>query len=290
VNRFACPTAARAETSAGATRATGARRARWAPAAAAGRGLSLAAAALLLAACEPGAAPQGSPGSPGGEAAALETEDQKTSYALGYQLGRNLQPLDLSDPELRAVQQGITDAASEAEPRVDIERYRGEIEQLAADRATAAAEERRAEEQEFREEARAAEGAEVLDSGVILIHEQVGEGPSPDLDDRVTVHYHGTFPDGEVFDSSRERDEPATFPLAGIIPCWTEALQEMKQGGRARVVCPPDTAYGERGAPPRIPPGATLNFEVELLDVHEASGSPQAPPQPGGGASPEPGS
>lgn len=250
------------------------------------RGLALGAAALLVVACEAGG-PQGSQGLRGGEPAALDTEDQKTSYALGYQLGRNLQPLDLSDAELQAVSEGISDAAAEAEPRVDIERYRGEIEQLAADRAAVAAEERKAEDEEFLEEARSAEGAEILDSGVILIRENEGDGPSPGPDDRVTVHYHGTFPDGEVFDSSMDRGQPATFPLAGIIPCWTEALQQMKQGGRARVVCPPDTAYGDRGAPPRIPPGATLSFQVELLEVHEAGAG--APPQPGAQGSPESG-
>jgi len=283
VNRIAHRSGTRVETSAGAS---GVRHRSRNAVAGARRGLALVATALLALACEAGG-PQGSQSPPAGEPAALETEDQKTSYALGYQLGRNLQPLDLSDAELQAVRQGISDAAAEVEPQVDIERYRGEIEQLAADRAAVAAEERRAEEEAFLEEARSAAGAEILESGVILIHEQEGEGPSPDLDDRVSVHYHGTFPDGEVFDSSVDRGQPATFPLAGIIPCWTEALQQMKPGGSARVVCPPDTAYGDRGAPPRIPPGATLNFEVELLEVHEAGEG--APPRPGAEGAPESG-
>ena len=82
------------------------------------------------------------------------------------------------------------------------------------------------------------------------------------------VHYHGTFPDGSVFDSSVERGQPARFPLNRVIKCWTEGLQLMKVGGKAQLVCPPDIAYGKRGAPPRIPPDTTLNFEVELLGIH----------------------
>lgn len=94
-----------------------------------------------------------------------------------------------------------------------------------------------------------------------------GTGESPGPEDVVQVHYHGTFEDGKVFDSSVERGRPASFPLNGVIPCWTEALQRMKVNGKARIVCPPEIAYGKRGAPPIIPPDATLIFEVELLGI-----------------------
>ena len=83
----------------------------------------------------------------------------------------------------------------------------------------------------------------------------------------MTVHYHGTLIDGTVFDSSVQRGEPATFRLNGVIKCWTEGVQLMKVGGKSRLVCPSQIAYAERGAPPRIKPGATLVFEVELLDI-----------------------
>jgi len=103
--------------------------------------------------------------------------------------------------------------------------------------------------------------------GLEIVHEREGTGRSPAATDVVEVHYHGTFPDGRVFDSSVQRGETAKFPLNRVIPCWTEGLQQMKVGGKAKLTCPPALAYGERGAPPTIPPGATLIFEVELIDI-----------------------
>jgi FKBP-type peptidyl-prolyl cis-trans isomerase FkpA len=106
-------------------------------------------------------------------------------------------------------------------------------------------------------------------SGLIYTPLKEGTGASPSASDVVTVHYRGTFPDGREFDSSHRRGKPAEFPLNGVIKCWTEAVQKMKVGGKARLVCPPAIAYGERGAGHGrlIPPNATLLFEVELLDV-----------------------
>ena len=102
-----------------------------------------------------------------------------------------------------------------------------------------------------------------------VTHLVEGSGPRPQATDIVEVHYHGTFPDGRVFDSSVERGQPARFPLNRVIACWTRGVQEIKVGGKAKLVCPPDVAYGPRGAPPRIPPNATLHFEVELLGIVE---------------------
>jgi FKBP-type peptidyl-prolyl cis-trans isomerase FkpA len=105
-------------------------------------------------------------------------------------------------------------------------------------------------------------------SGALQIeHLREGTGASPTAADRVKVHYHGTFADGRVFDSSVERGTPATFPLGGVIPCWTQGVAQMKVGGKAKLTCPPDLAYGAAGAPPTIPPNSTLIFEVELLGI-----------------------
>jgi FKBP-type peptidyl-prolyl cis-trans isomerase FkpA len=93
------------------------------------------------------------------------------------------------------------------------------------------------------------------------------DGAQPERTDRVSVHYRGTLKDGSVFDSSAERGRPAVFYLKRMIPCWTEALIRLHVGERAEIVCPPDTAYGARGAPPSIPPDATLTFQIELLGI-----------------------
>jgi FKBP-type peptidyl-prolyl cis-trans isomerase FkpA len=104
-------------------------------------------------------------------------------------------------------------------------------------------------------------------SGLQITELRAGDGPSPKATDTVVVHYHGTFEDGSVFDSSVERGAKAVFPLNRVIPCWTEGVQRMRVGGKSRLVCPPEIAYGARGAPPRIPPNATLVFEVELFEI-----------------------
>jgi FKBP-type peptidyl-prolyl cis-trans isomerase FkpA len=110
-------------------------------------------------------------------------------------------------------------------------------------------------------------GTLTLKSGVMVTTLKEGKGTSPTATDKVKVHYRGTLPGGEEFDSSYKRGEPATFPLSGVIPCWTEGVQHMKPGGKVKLMCPPATAYGERGAGRLVPPNATLLFEIELLEV-----------------------
>ena len=109
--------------------------------------------------------------------------------------------------------------------------------------------------------------AEATASGLEITMLTEGSGPNPKATDVVRVHYHGTFPDGSVFDSSVDRGEPARFPLNRVIPCWTEGVQRIQVGGKAALVCPPEIAYGARGHPPKIPPNATLHFEVELIEI-----------------------
>ncbi|MES2941963.1 MAG: FKBP-type peptidyl-prolyl cis-trans isomerase [Pseudomonadota bacterium] len=111
-------------------------------------------------------------------------------------------------------------------------------------------------------------GAVVTKSGLVYRSLKDGTGSSPAATDKVKVHYKGTFPDGKEFDSSYKRNEPTEFPLNRVIPCWTEGVQLMKVGGKARLTCPPAIAYGERGAGGVIPPNATLHFEIELLAIN----------------------
>ncbi len=107
----------------------------------------------------------------------------------------------------------------------------------------------------------------VTKSGLEYTELKAGTGESPNRNNVVEVHYHGTFENGKVFDSSVDRGKPASFPLNRVIPCWTEGVAMMRVGGKSRLVCPPEIAYGARGAPPRIPPNSTLTFEVELLRI-----------------------
>ena len=110
-------------------------------------------------------------------------------------------------------------------------------------------------------------GAVVTPSGLVYRSLKDGSGASPQASDTVRVHYRGTFPDGKEFDSSYKRGQTATFPLNRVIPCWTEGVAKMKEGGKAKLTCPPGIAYGARGAGAAVPPNATLNFEVELVKV-----------------------
>jgi len=119
----------------------------------------------------------------------------------------------------------------------------------------------------FLDKAAAEPGATRTASGLVYRELKPGTGPSPAATDMVTVQYRGTLIDGTEFDSSYKRNEPAQFPLNQVIPCWTEGVQKMKVGGKSRLVCPPSIAYGDQGSSPVIPPGATLVFEIELLQI-----------------------
>ena len=111
-------------------------------------------------------------------------------------------------------------------------------------------------------------GAVVTASGLVYRSLKDGTGSSPTASDKVKVHYRGTFADGKEFDSSYKRSAPIEFPLTGVIPCWTEGVQRMKVGGKAKLTCPAAIAYGSRGAGGVIPPNTTLLFEVELLGIN----------------------
>jgi FKBP-type peptidyl-prolyl cis-trans isomerase FkpA len=232
--------------------------------------------ALALAGCnKPADSKGGEGGKAAGAAANPQTDDQKTLYALGLSIGRSIAVFNLTPEELDYVQAGITATVRGDQPAVEIETYGPKIQQLAMTRQTAKAAGEKEKGKAFLEEAAKEEGAQKTESGMIYKQLQEGTGASPTPTDVVRVHYRGTLPDGKEFDSSYKRGEPATFPLNGVIRCWTEGVQKMKVGGKAKLVCPADLAYGDRGAPPDIPGGATLVFEVELLDVQA---NPAPPP------------
>jgi len=202
------------------------------------------------------------------DAQTLNTDQDKTLYALGLAIGNNVKDFNLTPAELALVTAGFNDAAQHKDPKVDLQTYGPKIQTLAQDRTAAAATNEKKASGAFLEKMSKEPGAVRSQSGVIYIPVKVGTGASPKADSTVKVHYHGTLRDGSVFDSSVQRGEPISFPLNGVIPCWTEGVQKMKVGGKAKLVCPSETAYGDRGQGP-IPGGAALMFEVELLAIEK---------------------
>jgi FKBP-type peptidyl-prolyl cis-trans isomerase FkpA len=202
-----------------------------------------------------------------GTAQEPKTEDEKALYAIGLSLSDRLTPFGLTAAELEFVKAGLADGALGRDRKIDPRAYTAKIQALRQARASVVAEGEKKAGQAYLTKAAAEPGAKKTDSGLVLTTIKPGTGPSPKATDKVKVHYHGTLPDGSVFDSSVQRGQPATFPLNGVIKCWTEGVQLMKVGGKSRLVCPSEIAYGDRGAPPRIKPGATLIFEVELLEI-----------------------
>lgn len=201
------------------------------------------------------------------EAADPSTDDQKSFYALGLLISQSLGGFSLSEAELDFVKAGLTDGVLKKTPKVDLQAFGPKVNQIQQTRVAAQAEAEKKTGAAFLAKAGAESGAKKTESGIVITTIKEGKGATPKATDTVKVHYHGTLIDGTVFDSSVKRGEPATFALNQVIKCWTEGVQHLKVGGKSKLVCPSALAYGDRGAPPHIKPGATLVFEVELLDI-----------------------
>jgi FKBP-type peptidyl-prolyl cis-trans isomerase len=225
-------------------------------------------AALALAACSPpdSSAPPAAAGAEQAAATEPQTDEQKTIYAIGVAISGNIGQFDLTAEELGFVAAGLRDGALGNTLKVDMQMYGPRIQLLADERTSAASGAEKTAAEAWLAEQAALPNAQRSPSGVVFIPMTEGTGENPSASSTVRVHYHGTLRDGTVFDSSVDRGEPISFPLNGVIPCWTEAVQKIKVGGKAKLVCPSDTAYGDSGSG-SIPPGAALAFEVELLAI-----------------------
>ena len=198
--------------------------------------------------------------------AAELTEDQKTLYALGQSIGQNVKVFNLTAAELVHVQAGLADSVNGKKPVVELDAYGPKLNAMVQARQAGVAAKQAEQAKPFLDKMTKEPGAEKLASGLIYIPQKAGTGDNPSATDTVKVHYRGTLIDGKEFDSSYKRGQPAEFPLNGVIKCWTEGVQKMKPGGKAKLICPASIAYGDRGNA-SIPGGATLSFEIELLSV-----------------------
>ena len=173
---------------------------------------------------------------------------------------------NLTPSEVEIVKRAMGDMVA-GKPAVELNEWGPKIQPLMSTRMAAVAEKAKAASAVYLAKAAAEPGAVKTDSGLVYRELKVGTGESPKATDTVKVQYRGTLVNGTEFDSSYKRNEPAQFPLNGVIKCWTEGVQRMKVGGKSKLTCPSDIAYGDQGHPPTIPGGATLVFEIELLDI-----------------------
>jgi len=200
-------------------------------------------------------------------AEAPKNEEQKTLYDMGLYVSSTLTVFNLTSVELDTFVQGVRDGQSGKKLDMDIPTYAIKVKEFTKARRQAQSVKLAPLNKEFLEKAAQEKGAVKTSSGLVYIPLREGTGASPTATDSVSVNYRGVLADGKEFDSSYKRNKPLEFKLNGVIPCWTEGLQKMKTGGKARLVCPSSIAYGDNGAGELIQPGATLNFEVELLEV-----------------------
>jgi len=210
--------------------------------------------------------------------ASLKTDQEKASYAVGLQIGRSLktQNAEIMVPSLVA---GLNDGLGGKDPKMkpeELQQAMQKMQETMMKKAQEAGEKNLKEGDDWLTKNKTNAGWKTTESGVQYKVEKEGTGATPVDENIVKVHYTGTLINGEKFDSSKDRNEPAEFPVRGVIPGWTEALKLMKVGGTYKLAIPAKLAYGAQGRP-GIPPNSVLQFEVELLDVKEAPKAP-APP------------
>ncbi len=215
----------------------------------------------------------------------LDTQMKKVSYAIGLDIGKNFKARSM-DIDLVAMMKGLQDGKQGAEPLFKedeiqkfMTQFRDDMMKAEQDKRQAQGKENKVKEETFLKENAQKPGVKVTASGLQYRVLSEGTGPLPKESDTVKVHYRGTLLDGTEFDSSYKRNEPAVFPLKGVIPGWTEALQLMKVGSKYQVFLPSRLAYGENGAGQAIGPNATLVFEVELLGIEKPAPEPKAEPK-----------
>lgn len=196
-----------------------------------------------------------------------KNQEQKTLYAIGLTVSQQLAVFNLTSDELSIVVQAILDSGNGRKPEIELKDYAEKVQELARIRRKIQGEKLASANKDFLEKALKEKGAIKTESGLVYLSLKEGTGPSPKSPDVVKVNYRGTLADGKEFDSTYRRGKPLEIKLDRGIKCWSEGLQKMRSGAKARLVCPSDLAYGDSGVSDIILPGATIAFEVELLEV-----------------------
>ena len=196
----------------------------------------------------------------------VKTEEQKLFYYMGTLFGDNLLPMQLSDDEILLVMRGAQEAASGDAMQLDATVYGPKLSEFAQQRIQARAMEERAAADAYLAKMAKQDGAQQLESGLIFLPVEAGSGATPTAESVVRINYTGTLRDGVVFDTSVSRGQPIQVPLKMVIPCWQEAVTMMQVGGKAKITCPAELAYQDRGVG-KIPPGAAITFDIELVEV-----------------------
>jgi FKBP-type peptidyl-prolyl cis-trans isomerase FkpA/FKBP-type peptidyl-prolyl cis-trans isomerase FklB len=223
----------------------------------------------------PAGAPKGLAAPP--QAPLTPAEQHEALHALGVMISNGIVNFSLSEDEFKAVLEGISDGYHHKSDPAQAQTFQQKLEGLQRARIQATSQHENEIGQAYLAKVAAEAGATKTESGIVYVPVKEGTGASPTIADQVKVNYTGRLVDGTVFDSSTARGAPATFALRNVIPCFTQGLQMMKVGGESRIVCPANLAYGERGSGPKIRPGATLEFSIELLEVIPAPAPPAAP-------------
>jgi FKBP-type peptidyl-prolyl cis-trans isomerase FkpA len=200
----------------------------------------------------------------------VTSEQDKVFYSVGFMFGQRMKDLKLSEAELGAMTQGLRDAARGQESQADLKVYQPKIREEFQKRIKSHSKNVKVDGEKYIAKFLSSEGGTKTASGLAYKVLKAGDAKKPMATDVVKVHYHGTLIDGTVFDSSVDRGKEVSFPLNRVIKGWTEGLQLIGKGGKVKLVIPSELAYGDHGAPPKIPGGATLVFEVELFEIQKA--------------------
>jgi FKBP-type peptidyl-prolyl cis-trans isomerase FkpA len=195
-----------------------------------------------------------------------KTDDERAIYTIGFLMGKNVSAFNMSPAEAKIIQAGLGDAILGAPPKVDVRFYQPRVNEVLSKRLEGAAVKEKEKGRAFTEKFVKENKPQAIPGGGWYLETLAGTGAIPAKTDTIKAHYRGTTTDGAEFDSSYSRGAPTEFSLTAVIPCWTNGISMMKVGGKAKLVCPSDVAYGDQGRS-GIKGGATLIFEVELVEI-----------------------